>query len=156
MTDSEVSDSNDARPRGGANHYPYTDHHERFGKYDADEIRGICKTLSEGDEVLVNKRERPLTVRNVEDCRDLGPMELGDTGVLFDLGPDGWCVHLEGHGTRYEIHVETEDSSKGHMLVWPSGEQAVGYLDVVSDGEIVEPTIRSSVTVEDLFGSDLR
>ena len=149
---------NGATPSGGRkNHYPYTDFYERFEKYDPDDIRGICTTLSEGEEVLINKRERPLTVDGVEDCRDNEPIELGDTGVFAKIAPtSGWYVHLHGHGTRYGIHVREEGSSCGHMLYWPSDQQIIGYIDVVSNGEIVEPTIRSSVTAEDVLDSDLR
>ena len=154
-----MSDDNDARVSGGdaQNHYPYTDYWERFDKYDKDEIREICRTLSEGDKVLINKRERPLEVEGVEDCRDRGPIQLGDTGYALEIGPtSGWYVHLNGHGTRYGLHVREEDSTCVHNLIWPSGEQCVGYIDVVSNGEIIEPEIRSSVTANDLLDGDVR
>jgi len=151
--------SNDsATPSGGGkHHYPYTDFYERFDKYDKDEIRKICRTLSEGDKVLINKRERPLEVEVVEDLRGNEPVEIGDTGHALKVGPtSGWWVHLRGHGTRYGIHVREKDSTCVHNLIWPSGEQCVGYIDVVSDGKIVEPEIRSSVTASDVLDGDVR
>lgn len=137
------------------NRVPYTDWEERFRKYNSEEIREICRSLSDGELVIVNKRETPLRVRTVEDCRDLAPIELGDTGYALDIGPDGFCVHLEGHGTRYEIHVP-ENETQGTMMYWPSGEQIVGYIDTVKDGEIHEPQLRSSIRAADMLDGELR
>lgn len=133
--------------------FSYDSWEARFTKYDSDEIRSTCRALQDGARVLINKRERPLRVRTVEDCPD-EPVQMGQYAV--NLGPDGHCVHLEGNGTRYEIHVPKESASKATMLRWPSGEQIVGYIDEVRNGEIYEPDLRSSVTVADMFGGDVR
>lgn len=147
---------NRAESTAAVYHVPYEDYHERFMKYSGPELREICRTLSSDDQVLINKREKTLRVREVEDCRDLKG-ELGDTGHVIDWGPDGHCVHLEGNETRYEIHVPREPAeNRAPTLVHQSGNQVVGYLDVIVDGEVFEPPIRSSVNAADILGDDLR
>jgi|GEM_PF-5678181 len=81
-----------------------------------DELREQLRSLSPGDEVLVNDRKRPLTV--------LAPDEAKRRGYA-----SGEAVFLSGNGTEYRVHIHADVYPR---LEWSTDREAIGQLDVVT------------------------
>lgn len=67
----------------------------------------VARQLDDGDEIMVNQRQRPLTVT------DTNPGDYG--GFPFD------AIALEGNGTDYTVRIPEDDESRP-LLQWPSSD----------------------------------
>ncbi|OLZ39112.1 hypothetical protein A6E15_19300 [Natrinema saccharevitans] len=114
-----------AYARGECHELPVEEREDN--RMEAKAINQTLRSLSDGDRVRVNDRDRPLTV-----------VPRAETTQIGVGGYD--CVFLSGNGTDYRIKIENGDSQYPE-LEWRSDREYIGEIEVVERAETTQAEV---------------
>lgn len=117
-----LTDETVAYARGDRDELPIKERED--DRMDPDDLDDLLHSLSEGDRVQINDRNRPLTV--------VPRSETTQIGVA-----NHECVFLSGNGTDYRVPIPNRDG-RYPKLEWKSDSEYIGDLEVVeraADGD---------------------